>query len=376
MHIAEVACFDVVSPSFADDTYVMSGGRVVDHLRSAVVRVTAEDGTVGYGEACTLGGNYLDGFPDSVLAATRELVDIVMGCNPLDANALVAQMDRHLKGHLAAKSAIDVAMWDLRGKLLGQPVARLLGGIRQTTFPAFVAVGMRSPEKMALEARDLAAFGFRHWQLKLGDDPVLDAERTRSTVEALDKFAPAFFTCDANTGWAPADALRFLRALEDFDVYLEQPCSSLRELAEVRAHSQLPMLIDESVRDVPDLVAAIGAGCAQALNLKPTRVGGLTKAARIRDFAEAMHVKLLIDEPMGGELATCAMAHLAASAEPDLLIATSYMSFDGMPLTYSSPEMMPGARFADGQVTLGDGPGLGVTIDEEMLGDPLWLVRG
>ncbi len=170
MKLETLTCFAVEIP-VRGGSYAMSRNRVLRSFSSTVVQVMAEDGTSGFGEACTLGGNYLDGFPGSAQAAIRELAPFVLQCDPLEPNVLADGMDALLIGHLPGKAAIDIATWDLRGKLLGLPAARLLGGVKQQSFGAFQAISLGSPAGMAGEVTQMADLGFRRWQLKLGDDP-------------------------------------------------------------------------------------------------------------------------------------------------------------------------------------------------------------
>lgn len=369
MKITQLASFRAELPVF-DREYVMSRDRVVHTLVSTVVRATAEDGTVGYGEACTLGANYLDGFPSSVLATIEHLAPFVIGCNAFEADVVVDLMDRELLGHLAGKAAIDNALWDLRGKLLGQPVARLLGGVQQTSWATFTAIGLGEPEAMADKARRYADHGFRNWQLKLGDSPKVDAARVHAVVEALPPDS-AFVTCDANAGWTVAQALQFVSAIDGVETYLEQPCRTIAEIGRVRQQLTIPMLVDESVKTPGDMLIVTGLGIADAVNLKPTRVGGLTKAAKIRDICAAAGVMVLVDEPMGADLATGAVTQLAASIAPEYFISASYFSHGGMARYRPRGREAVAPEIRDGVVYWNDAPGLGVEIDEVRLGEPI-----
>jgi L-alanine-DL-glutamate epimerase-like enolase superfamily enzyme len=372
LRIRELACYSVEIPP-KDGTYTMSQGRVLKSFPSTVVKVTADDGTVGYGEACTLGGNYLDGFPASARETVRELAEWVLDCDALEADVLVDGMDSRILGHLPGKAAIDHAMWDLRGKLLGQPVARLLGGVKQRSFGAFEAISLDTPAAMAEELRRMADVGFRRWQLKLGTDPDEDAARVHSTVQAMPADS-TFVTSDANRGWTVAQTLRFLGGVEGIDTYLEQPCRTVAELARIRPHSALPMLIDESVTGVSDLVDALALGCADAINLKPVRVGGLTKAARIRDLAQSVGVMILVDEPQGADLATAGMSQLAATINPSQFLGISYFMGEDRFSYQRRGRDVTGPSLEDGVVTWNEAPGLGVEVDEETLGPPVFKV--
>jgi len=371
MKVETIRCFAVEIPA-KDGTYVMSRGRELRGFPSTVVQVTTEDGTTGFGEACTLGGNYIDGFPGSVQATVRDLAPFVLQCDPLEPNVLVDGMDALITGHLPGKAAIDAAMWDLRGKLLGLPVARLIGGVKQPSVPAFQAISLGAPTAMAAEVTRMASLGFRRWQLKLGGDPLTAAQRVRAAVDALPG-EPALLTSDANQGWTVADTLRFVAAIGGVDTYLEQPCPTTAELTRVKSRCPLPIMMDEGAIGAGDILEALALGTVDALNLKPTRVGGITKAARIRDLAQATGLKILLDEPQGADLATAALAQLGATIDPGQFLGTGCFTGGHMPFSYQkAAQARPGPRFDEGVIRWDDTPGLGVEIDQHVLGSPVF----
>jgi L-alanine-DL-glutamate epimerase-like enolase superfamily enzyme len=372
MKLRSIACYSVDIPA-AGGSYVMSHGRDLAAFPQTVVKVTSDDGLTGWGEAGTLGGNYLDGFPASARATVEELAPFVLSCDAMEPGVLVDGMDARLIGHLPGKAAIDTALWDLRGKVLGLSVATLLGGVKQRHLGAFQAISLNDPRRMADEALSYGDLGFRRFQLKLGEDPIVDAARTRAVAEVVCDLAQ-FMTSDANRGWTVGQAKRYLQAISDVDTYVEQPCATLPELAQLAAVSALPLMIDESGQTYQDVLSASQLGIADALNLKISRVGGLTKAARIRDLAEAVGMGILVDEPQGADLATAAMAQLAASIDPRRFLGVSYFMGHHMTLSYQKEGATTGPGFSDGSVVLTDAPGLGVTVDEEIFGEPIYVL--
>ncbi|MEV5650627.1 mandelate racemase/muconate lactonizing enzyme family protein [Nocardia sp. NPDC052254] len=368
MQVRELSSFTVDIPTQQDE-YVMSHGRVLSAFPSVVVKVVADDGTVGFGEAGTLGSNYLDGFPASARETVRLLADWVFECDVLEAGVLVDGMDDRVIGNLTGKAAIDIAMWDLRGKILGRPVAQLLGGVKQASFPAVKAISLAHPVEMVDAVRHASDFGYRGWQLKIGDNPIEDAARVRAVAQVVPDDS-TFMTSDANKGWTVAQTLRFVREIRDVDTYLEQPCPTTAELARVRATADLPVMIDESLKEGADVLAALASGAADAVNLKIVRVGGLTKAARIRDLAQIAGWPVFVDEPQGADLATAGIAHLAATIEPGHFLGAAYFMGEEMKISYQRPGATTGPTMADGRIHYSDAPGLGVEIDENSLGQP------
>ncbi len=145
MLIERVDVFDFPL-TYVHGEYVMSGGRVISTLPSTLVRVTTDDGVTGWGEVCPLGTTYLAAHAEGARAALALLAPAVVGLDATNLAAVNAAMDRALAGHEYAKSPIDVACWDVLGRALGVSVTTLLGGLRQESFPLYVAVPLRSPD--------------------------------------------------------------------------------------------------------------------------------------------------------------------------------------------------------------------------------------
>jgi L-alanine-DL-glutamate epimerase-like enolase superfamily enzyme len=269
--------------------------------------------------------------------------------------------------------AVDIALWDLRGKLLGRPVAQLLGGVKSRSMPGFKAISLGSADEMVAEVEEASERGYRAWQLKRGDDPVADAARVRAVAAAIPADS-TFMTSDANKGWTVAQTLRFAAGIDGVDTYLEQPVPTIAELRRIRSVLARPLMADESLRTEADCLELIGAGCADAINLKVARVGGLTKAARIRDLAHAAGWMVLADEPQGADLATAALTQFAATVDPNHLLATAYFMGEDMKISYRPEGDTSGPQLVEGRVEYVEAPGLGIEIDEAALGDPLFTI--
>ena len=119
------------------------------------------------------------------------------------------------------------------------------------------------------------------------------------------------------TAPGPGSGDRVYVPIAGLPAYVEQPCPSTHELADLRRRFQLPMIVDGSVCDVRDLVTAVSLRAADAVNIKPARVGGLTRAARLRDLAGRLGLMVIIDDPMGADISTAAVSNLAASCRPE-----------------------------------------------------------
>jgi L-alanine-DL-glutamate epimerase-like enolase superfamily enzyme len=354
--------------SYVHGKYVMSGGRVIGRLASTVVRLTTDEGLVGWGEVCPLGPAYLPAHAEGARAALRELAPAVVGLDPTNLAVVSEAMDAALLGHAYAKSPLDIACWDILGQVAGLPAAALLGGVRQDRFPLYMAVPLAPSEQM----RDFVAArrdeGIRHFQLKIGGDPLEDAARVRAVADGLEEGDR--LVADANGGWRLRDALLAARLIENVSrVYLEQPCPTVLECRSLRAVSSVPLVLDEVVSDVPSLLEAATIGGLAAVNLKISKVGGLTKARIIRDIAEGLGLALTVEDTWGGDLVTASVAHLAATVRPESLFTVSFMNdWTAEHVAGHSP------RSERGYGSAPTASGLGVEVDLEIIGDPLFSV--
>jgi L-alanine-DL-glutamate epimerase-like enolase superfamily enzyme len=352
--------------SYVDGAFELSGGRVVETLPSTVVRITADDGTVGFGETCPLGAAYLPAHGGGARAALAELGPALLGLDPRDFALVNDAMDTRLLGHAYAKSAIDIACWDAAGHAAGLPLTTLLGGRRLDSYPLYAAIPLGPAERMAGEVERLRALGVHQFQLKLGTDPRDDAARVHLVLDALD--GEGVVIADANGGWRAQDAVVAARLLEGSDrVYFEQPCPTLEECLYVRRLTTLPMVLDESITDISALLRAFHAGGMDAINLKISKIGGLTRARQVRDLCEVLGISLTIEDTWGGDLATAAVSHLAASTHPASLFSVSFINdFVNEHVAGYQPRSERSIGSAP------TGPGLGIEIDLEQLGEPLF----
>ena len=342
----------------------MSGGRTIRTLLSTIVKVTTESGVEGFGEVCPLGANYLPGYGNGASSVIAEIAHSLVGLEVENLNLINHTMDAVLSGHGYAKSAIDIACWDAYGKHVGQPVYTLLGGRRQENIPLYVAIPLASTEEMVRHVGARKAEGTSRFQLKVGASPHDDAVRVSAIVDATTNDDDII--ADANCGWRLQDAVIAARLLNDLDrVYLEQPCRTLEECVIVRDRTSLPMILDEIIVDPQTLLRAYNARAMEAINLKVSRVGGLTKAKRMRDLCEVLGVRMTIEDTWGGDITTASVSHLAASTDPDLLFAASYMNDWVLEHTagYS-----PRSHEGRGLLSASTVAGLGIDVDESLLG--------
>jgi L-alanine-DL-glutamate epimerase-like enolase superfamily enzyme len=208
--------------------------------------------------------------------------------------------------------------------------------------------------------------GITCFQVKVGNDPLEDAQRAEAAVAVG---GDSRLICDSNGGWRLQDAVRAVRAMEDLPIYLEQPCRSTADSARVRQVTTLPMVMDESVVTAEDLYDAKRLVAAGSVNLKLGRLGGITPMRTLRDLAISLGMSVSLEDTWGGDIATAAVAHLAASTAADDLLSTSFFN-DWTNEHVAS--VRPTSRLGRGAAPTG--PGLGIEVDVAGLGAPLFTI--
>jgi L-alanine-DL-glutamate epimerase-like enolase superfamily enzyme len=361
MRIARVQVY-AVRYTLVGGSFTMSGGRVASEQDATVVRLETDDGLVGYGEQCVFSPNFLPAHGGGTRATLALLGPAVLGADPRQVEVVYSRMDGAVAGHPYAKVAVDMACWDLLGKATGLRVSDLLGGTFQEEIPLYLGVGVAEPAVMRGKVESALAAGYREIQIKVGTGWRADVERVETCLEVLGDASRVIV--DANGIWTQAEAVRAVGAMRELDVFIEQPCATTEECAQVRMRSPRPFILDESLVDVPSLERARSA--TDAMRLKLSRFGGITPVRRARDLAGGWGLPVTIEDSGGGDIVTSALVHLSASIPPRLLM-NGFLAGEMV-----NERIAAGApRAIDGVAHLPEGPGLGVTVDEAALGEPL-----
>ena len=312
---------------------------------NVVATVTAGERT-GYGAAAP--SPHYGETTATVEALLPELLAVVEAVgDPHARRAIAERMAGVVRGNPAARAAVDVALWDLCGKLLGEPVYRLLGLSAEGTCPASsVTVGLDATDAMADRAAAATEAGYPILKVKLGTD------RDLEIVEAVRDAAPdATIRVDANGAWRPKEAVRNCRALAGFGVeFVEQPVSAADPagLAHVYERSPLPIAADESCLTAAD-VPAVADRC-DIVNLKLMKTGGLTPALDAVHAARAHGLDVMCGCMIETDAAISGAAHL--------LPLLDYADLDGSLLLEADPYTgvpVDSGRFDLGSVTAGTG---------------------
>jgi len=362
MKITAITAWQVDLP-LKEGRYSWSNGNFVEVFDTTVVAVETDAGITGYAECCPLGSAYLPAYALGVRSGLQEIGPKLLGMDPTNLGALNRHMDSVLRGHNYVKAPIDIACWDILGKLTGLPVYKLLGGAAQDKVALYRAISQQSPEEMAAKIAGYRAEGYSKFQLKVGGNADEDIARIRACRAILQP--SDILVADANTGWTRAEAARVVAAVADVDVYIEQPCMTYEECLSIRRRTGRPFILDEVIDNVGSLVKGLADDAMDIINLKISKVGGLTKAKLMRDLAVASGIPMTIEDTWGGDITTAAIAHLARSTPEEFCFsATDFNSYGTVSIAEGAPERVMGF------MTASDAPGLGVTPRLDVLGTP------
>ncbi len=364
MKITSISVYQVDLP--LEHPYWLSAGRLkFETLDATLVKIETDAGLIGWGEGTPWGHTYIPAHGPGIRAGIETMSRFILGLDPRRLLDVERAMDLALPGHLYAKSPIDMACWDIAGQAAGLPIADLLGGGSRTPRPIASSVGAKTIEETRAVIDRYRQRGYiAHW-VKIGGDVARDIARIRD-VENL-RNPEDIILYDVNRGWTRQQALRVMSAVEDLNVMIEQPCETLDDIAAISGKHASPVSVDESLVTLQDATRIARDGIAEIFGIKLNRVGGLTKATRMRDVALAHGIDMFVMATGGTVLADAEALHLAATI-PDANCHAVWACQDMITVDIAGGR---GPRNINGHLHLPEVPGLGVHPDEDALGPPI-----
>src|SRR5579863_7593531 len=316
--------------------------RAVQHTAPIIVVRIQHHEYTGYGEASP--DEYYGETPETVQACLSMFAEL-LGNDPFAIEDITRHMNKAVRLNPAAKAAIDMALYDLVGKMLNVPLYKLFGLNADKTPHTSFTLGIDTPAEMAKKAlaarRDYPIF-----KVKVGTKHDVD------NIKAIREVAPSVvIRVDANTAWTPKEAIKMITALAPYNIeFVEQPVAAhdLQGLKLVREHSPVPIMADEScvvVEDIPRV-----AECVDGIVIKLMKCGGLRHALKMIHTAKAHNLKIMLGCMIESSLAITAAAHLTPLVD--------YADLDGHLLISNDP--YEGVKVEAGKLILPDTPGLGV----------------
>jgi L-alanine-DL-glutamate epimerase-like enolase superfamily enzyme len=332
----------------------------ITDAKSIFIRIVTDTGIYGMGEANPYWA--ITGETQAMnFAGAPDIAKLLLKKDPLDIEGRISEINNFLAHNSTLRSAFDMALYDLLGKIAALPLYTLLGGSNRPIYTDNT-IGIADPDSMAAKAVKFKQQGFHAIKVKLGTNAKLDIQRIEKIRQAVGTEIP--MRIDANQGWDYKTALNVLKAIEPMGVeYCEQPVPywTFEDLRRLRENTSIAIMADESLFDQHDALRLASMGCCDYFNIKLSKSGGLHTALKINAIAEAAGITCMVGCMTETRLALTAAAHLV-SAKNNI----KYADLDGNLMLELDP-VIGGAEYNAGEIRLPDTPGHGADIDPDFL---------
>ena len=331
--------------------------RTVDSVHDVLVRVTADNGAVGYGEApptAVITGDTIG----SIRCAVEEFIaPALVGREVEDLDGTMTALQRCIVKNTSAKAAVDMALFDLFAQSCQKPLYQVLGGAKKE-IETDLTISVNPTLEMVQDARDAVARGFRVLKIKVGKEGLADVRRLQAIRQVVGP--QIVLRVDANQGWEAKQAVRIITALEDAGVepeLIEQPVPAhdVEGLAYVTAHVSTPILADEAVFSPADALAILQRRAADFINIKLMKTGGIWQALKLCSAAEIYGARCMVGCMLESKVAVSAAAHLAAARN-----VVTMVDLDGPSLCSTDP-YTGGPVYKESRILMNETPGIGIT---------------
>lgn len=339
-----------------------ASGQVTD-AEHVLVRVHTDEGLVGTAEAPPRPYTYGETQASIMAVIGGVFAPQIVGGSPLERESIHARLNRTV-ANPTAKSAIDMALWDLIGQSFGVPVTELLGGYGNRMRVSHM-IGFAEPSEMVAEAgRMREQYGITTFKVKVGRRPIdRDVAACRALREALGDSVELYI--DGNRGWTAADSARALRAMADLDLqFAEELCPADDVLGRrwLVTQSTIPMFADESVSRPGEVTRELLDGAATGISIKTARTG-FTYSQRVLFQCEGMGVDVVMGNQIDGQIGSLCSLAFGAAFELSSRRAGELSNF----LDMSDDLLAEPLQIRNGSLRVREAPGLGIEIDEDKL---------
>ncbi len=343
---------------------VVMAGVEIRQADNMMVRIEAENGVVGWGEAAsapTMTGETVE----SMVTAVHYLTPAVEGRPAEDIAGALAAMAARMYANNAAKAAIEIALHDLVGRATDRPAHALIGGKQRSRMPVLGVIGTGALDSDLREAEKKKAEGYAAFKIKVGiDKPLVDAERTRRLCALLGR--GALISSDANQGWSADEAVQYARAVADAGLdFFEQPvpADDLSGMAAVAAASgTIATGADEGIHTLEDIRRHHERKAARGVSLKTIKLGGMRAVMEAGRLCDRLGLNVNVSTKTGESSIACAAAMHIAAALPQIAWGLT-LTNEGLADDVTARPI----RIERGHVEVSDRPGLGIDVDEERL---------
>lgn len=331
--------------------------RQVNSAEDIIIKVIADTDEIGYGNAPPTAVITGDS-QDSVIAAIRDTIGPkLIGMDVDNMETIMSTIDTAMVHNNSAKAALDIAIYDLFGKLHNIPLYKLFGGYCHK-MATDLTISVNPPEEMVRDSLEAVGEGYTELKLKVGTDAALDIKRVKAIRQAVGNNIK--LRLDANQGWKPKEAVRTIRRFEDMGLdieLIEQPVKAkdFDGLKYVTDHVDTDIMADEAAFGPYEVFQLLGMRACDLINIKLMKAGGLHNALKIAGLAEAMGVQCMMGCMLESKVGITAAASIAAGKK---IVTKS--DLDTAMLLAEDP-VVGGVSFDKNQLIIPDAPGLGIT---------------
>ena len=357
MHITHIHIYKYSIPMVP---FTIATG-TMDYAQNIFIRIYTNSGIIGVGE-CSAFPMIVGETQATCYEMAKDFAAIFKGKNPLDIEARMTELHGFTAGNYTAKSAFDLALYDIAAKHANQPLYQFLGGSKKS-IESDLTIGIDTPENMAKQGFAFKAKGVNIIKVKLGKQPDADVERIRQIRVAIGNNIT--LRIDANQGWDYESALAALTALAKYDIeFCEQPMRKHNDhlLPQLCKLSPIAIMADESVFDHYDAQRIIRTNAAKYINIKFSKSGGILEAIKINTVAEQNQIPCMMGGMLESRVALTAKVHFAMANNN-----IKFYDLDTCLLGHKIDPVICGVTYNNMHLQLSDAIGIGADVDDDYL---------
>ena len=340
--------------------FVIATG-TMEFAQNVLIKIKTDEGIEGIGE-CSAFPMIVGETQFSCYHLAKDFAEFWKGKDPLAIPERLAELDKIIAGNYTAKSAFDIALYDIAAKAANLPLYAYLGG-KPKPIESDLTIGIDSPENMAKQAIEFVAKGVNIIKIKLGKDPIEDIERIKQIRTAIGTSTK--LRIDANQGWSHKDALGVLQGLAPFNIdFCEQPMHKYYDdfLPELCAKSPIQIMADESVFTHHDARKLIAQKACHSINIKFSKSGGIQEAIKIHDIAAASNIPCMMGGMLESRVALSAKMHFAMAHDN-----VKFYDMDTCLIGHLEDPVIGGVQFSGMHLSISDAIGIGADVDPAYL---------
>jgi len=331
--------------------------RTVTHLEDLILMIHTDNGLIGYGEGAStpvITGETLI----SMQGAIEHIKPLIIGREIEDFNTLLTILQNSMVHNSTIKSAIEMALYDLRAQNFKTPLYKLLGGSK-TTFKTDITISLNEIDTMIEDCQKAIDLGYDILKIKVGQNISKDYERIRTIAQT---FPHVTLRIDANQAWSAKETVTLLNKLESQHIVtelIEQPVKAhdFRGMKYIKERTITPLLADESVFSTKQAIELLEMDACDMINIKLAKCGGISHALQIADIVELYNVKCMIGCMLEGAISVATAVHVASARENTITM----LDLDGANLLTSNPVESVGISFNESSIELYENAyGLGI----------------